>query len=107
MSQRSKKQHENNPNRLRLINLGKKQSEETKRKRMEKRQKPIKAICFDTGLETIYPSIKKACEELGIYDSYIYQFFKGKIKSVKGYTFEMLNTQIVIPDLEQALKFLG
>ena len=86
---------------------GKKQSEETKRKRSEKLQKPIKAICLDTGLETIYPSIKKACEELGIYDSYIYQFFKGKIKSVKGYVFEMVDTRIVIPNLQQALQFLG
>lgn len=110
MSQRSKRQYENNPDikrKLREANLGKKQSEETKRKRMQKIQKPIKAICLDTGLETIYPSIKKACEELKIYDSYIYQFFKGKVKSVKGYTFEMLNTQIVIPNLQEALKVLG
>ena len=110
MSQRSKQQYANNPDiqkRLREANLGKKQSEETKLKRSEKLQKPIKAICLDTGLETIYPSIKKACEELGIYDSYIYQFFKGKVKSVKGYVFKMANTRIVIPDLQQALRYLG
>lgn len=110
MSQRSKQQYANNPDiqkKLREANLGKKQSEETKRKRSEKLQKPIKAICLDTGLETIYPSIKKACEELEIYDSYIYQFFKGKVKSVKGYVFEMADTRIVIPNLQQALQFLG
>ena len=110
MSQRSKQQYANNPDiqkRLREANLGKKQSEETKLKRSEKLQKPIKAICLDTGLETIYPSIKKACEELGIYDSYIYQFFKGKLESVKGYTFVMVNTRIAIPNLQQALRFLG
>ena len=110
MSLRAKEQYANNPDikrKLREANLGKKQSEETKRKRIEKLQKPIKAICLDTGLETIYPSIKKACEELGIYDSYIYQFFKGKVKSVKGYIFEMVDTRIVIPNLQQALQFLG
>jgi len=110
MSQRSKQQYANSPDiqkKLREANLGKKQSEETKRKRSEKLQKPIKAICLDTGSETIYPSIKKACEELGIYDSYIYQFFKGKVRSVKGYVFEMVDTRIVIPDLQQALQFLG
>ena len=60
------------------------------------RNKPIISICIDTGVEKRYKSIKKASEELNIFDSSICNICKNKNKTSTSkkdgckYTFKYL-----------------
>lgn len=69
---------------------GKKQSEETKKKRSKSLSKPVKAIHVETGIEAMFGSIGAAIIALQISETSIYRNLDGKADSVKGYKFEML-----------------
>lgn len=86
---------------LRDINLGKKQSPETIEKRRETlKNKKLngyvrtndankkKVICIETG--NIYESVKSAAESIGANPTNVSAMLKGRQKSVKGFHFVYL-----------------
>ena len=86
---------------LRARNLGKKQSEETKKKRMDtfkkiglkwinqNREKPIYCIDLDIRFE----SIKQAAEILNLNASSISHQIKGRVKTVGGHRFSLCSVE--------------
>ncbi len=68
-------------------NFGKKRSEETKmRNKLAQKSRQIKVRCVETG--KIYESISDAARDLNTGKQHISEFLQGKVKSVKGFTFE-------------------
>ena len=66
---------------------GRKQSEEHIKKRVQKNSKPVYSINKESGLIVYWNSAKEAGRVLGIDNSSITKCCKGKLKSIKGYTF--------------------
>lgn len=85
-----------------LVNIGRKQSEETKAKRSKKLQKLIKAIRVDTGEETLFQSIKEAISNTGVSETSIYRVLDGKAVSAKGYRFEMMSPRRKITQTQES-----
>ena len=82
-----------------LANIGKKQSEETKRKRSESMKIATignkngnkKIIAIKDGIETVYCSVKEASKNTGVCVWGIRQVTKKKAISSKGYDFKFIN----------------
>lgn len=68
---------------------------ENKRKRSENKasfkQKSVPIVCCETGV--VYPSVKACARDLGISETIIYNFLRGKTTemSTGGYTFKLYN----------------
>lgn len=94
ISERVKEWQSNHPEQMaahKLVNVGRKQSVETKTKRSKKLQKLIRAICVETGEEVVFQSIKEAIASTGVSETSIYRVLDGKAESAKGYRFEMIS----------------
>lgn len=84
---------------LALANIGKKQSEETKRKRSESMKIATignkngnkKVIAIKNGIETIYSSVIEASKSTGVCTWGIRQVTHNKALTSKGYEFKFIN----------------